>query len=40
MNGIPGTMQAALLQEFGTLTVAEVATPQPGPGEVLVRVRA
>ena len=40
MNGLPGTMQAALLREFGALAVAEVPTPQPGPGEVLVRVRA
>ena len=33
-------MRAALLREFGTLAVEEVATPQPGPGEVLVRVSA
>jgi L-iditol 2-dehydrogenase len=40
VNSIPDTMRAALLREFGTLTVAEVPTPRPGPGEVLVRVRA
>ncbi len=33
-------MQAALLREFGRLEVAEVPVPEPGPGEVLVRVRA
>ncbi len=33
-------MQAALLREFGSLVVAEVPVPQPGAGEVLVRVRA
>lgn len=33
-------MQAALLREFGSLEVAEVPVPEPGPGEVLVRVRA
>jgi L-iditol 2-dehydrogenase len=37
---IPATMRAALLRDFGTLAVEEVATPQPGPGEVLVRVSA
>src|SRR5215470_3984457 len=34
------TMRAALLRDFGALAVAEVPTPVPGPGEVLVRVRA
>ena len=34
------TMQAALLEDFGKLTVAAVPVPEPGPGEVLVRVRA
>ena len=33
-------MRAALLADFGKLTVAEVPAPEPGPGEVLVRVRA
>ncbi len=37
---IPATMRAALLRDFGTLAVEEVAIPQPGPGEVLVRVSA
>ena len=36
----PATMRAALLRDFGALTVAEVPTPVPGPGEALVRVRA
>jgi L-iditol 2-dehydrogenase len=40
MSGIPGVMRAALLRDFGALEVAEVPTPAPGPGEVLVRVRA
>jgi threonine dehydrogenase-like Zn-dependent dehydrogenase len=40
MSTIPGTMRAALLREFGRLAVDEVPTPEPGPGEVLVRVRA
>ena len=34
------TMRAAVLREFGQLTVGEVERPEPGPGEVLVRVRA
>ena len=33
-------MRAALLRDFGKLAVADVPTPQPGPGEVLVRVSA
>src|SRR5207245_4960265 len=33
-------MRAALLREFGRLEVAEVPVPEPGAGEVLVRVRA
>jgi threonine dehydrogenase-like Zn-dependent dehydrogenase len=40
MNAIPGVMRAALLRDFGALDVAEVPTPVPGHGEVLVRVRA
>src|SRR5215469_11894675 len=34
------TMQAALLREYGSLEVAEVPVPEPGVGEVLVRVGA
>jgi L-iditol 2-dehydrogenase len=34
------TMRAAMLAEFGQLTLAEVPVPEPGPGEVLCRVRA
>ncbi len=33
-------MRAALLREFGELTVAQVPVPEPAAGEVLVRVRA
>jgi threonine dehydrogenase-like Zn-dependent dehydrogenase len=33
-------MRAALLRDFGKLAVEDVPTPQPGPGEVLVRVTA
>ncbi|WP_181063106.1 hypothetical protein [Nocardia nova] len=36
-------MRAAVLREFGgpeALTVGDVDTPRPGPGEVLVGVRA
>src|SRR5262249_12213506 len=33
-------MKAALLREFGSLEVADVPRPEPGDGEVLVRVRA
>ena len=34
------TMRAAVLREFGHLDVEDVEVPVPGPGEVLVRVRA
>lgn len=40
VSEVPTTMQAALLAEFGRLEVAEVPTPEPGPGEVLCRVLA
>ncbi|MBV6458621.1 MAG: L-threonine 3-dehydrogenase [Fimbriimonadaceae bacterium] len=33
-------MQALVLMEPGTIAMQEVAVPQPGPGEVLVRVKA
>ena len=33
-------MLAAVLEDFGRLVLREVPTPQPGPQEVLVRVRA
>jgi L-iditol 2-dehydrogenase len=33
-------MKALVLKEYGRLAVDEVARPVPGPGEVLVRVRA
>jgi L-iditol 2-dehydrogenase len=37
---VPAKMDAALLREFGELTVQRVPVPQPGPGEVLCRVLA
>jgi L-iditol 2-dehydrogenase len=37
---LPTTMRAAVLREFGQLGVEDVEMPAPGPGEVLVRVRA
>ena len=38
---IPETMQAMLLEAAGgPLRLAEVALPRPGPGQVLVLVRA
>jgi L-iditol 2-dehydrogenase len=33
-------MDAALLRDFGELTLARVPVPEPGPGEVLCRVLA
>lgn len=34
-------MKAAVLREFGKpLTIEEKAVPEPGPGEVLVKVKA
>ena len=41
MNAVPRLMQAALAEAAGKpLRLAQVATPEPGPGEVLVRVAA
>ncbi len=37
---LPARMRAAVLREFGELTVQDVPVPVAGPGEVLVRVRA
>lgn len=37
---VPAEMQAAVLRDFGQLTLESVPTPEPGPGEVLVRVHA
>jgi L-iditol 2-dehydrogenase len=37
---VPDQMQAAVLREFGRLTLEQVPVPAPGLGEVLVRVRA
>jgi L-iditol 2-dehydrogenase len=37
---VPAVMRAAVLREFGKLGVEELPVPEPGPGEVLVRVRA
>lgn len=36
----PETMQGVRIGEGGTLSVATLPVPKPGPGEVLVRVRA
>src|SRR5215472_16136025 len=44
MTYLPTMMRAVQLKDYagkpGSLTVAEVPVPQPGPGEVLVRVAA
>jgi NADPH2:quinone reductase len=44
VSSIPPTMRAlvveALAPDFGGCAVREIPTPRPGPGEVLVRVRA
>ncbi len=40
MTAIPDTMAAALLSDFGHLDVDRIPVPEPGPGEVLVRVAA
>lgn len=34
------TMRAAVLRSWGNLVVEEIEVPEPGPGEVLVRVKA
>src|SRR5271165_6068593 len=34
------TMQALLLTEYRHLEIADMPTPSPGPGELLIRVRA
>ncbi|SFO68640.1 alcohol dehydrogenase, propanol-preferring [Bradyrhizobium sp. Ghvi] len=35
------TMKAAVVRQFGKpLVIEDVPVPQPGPGEVLVKVRA
>jgi threonine dehydrogenase-like Zn-dependent dehydrogenase len=33
-------MLAAILRDFNNLTLEEIPTPQPGPGEVLVRIKS
>lgn len=38
--GVPTTMRAGVLRDFDDLAVEEVPTPDLGPGEVLIRVRA
>ena len=37
---VPAEMDAAVLRDFGELTLARVPVPEPGPGEVLCRVLA
>lgn len=39
-NEPPGTMRALILEEPGTMSLQEIPIPQPGPGEVLIRVKA
>jgi NADPH:quinone reductase-like Zn-dependent oxidoreductase len=43
MNPIPATMKAAVARRYGkprVVQIEQVPTPSPGPGELLVRVRA
>src|SRR5215472_13342630 len=44
MPSVPATMRAVQLKDYagkpGSLTVAEIPVPRPGPGEVLVKVFA
>lgn len=35
---VPGQMQALRLRAFNEMEIAEVAVPEPGPGEVLLRI--
>jgi Alcohol dehydrogenase GroES-like domain len=38
---MPQTMKAAVVHEFGKpLTIEEVLVPQPGPGQILVKIAA
>ncbi|MBO0824385.1 MAG: alcohol dehydrogenase catalytic domain-containing protein [Actinobacteria bacterium] len=37
---VPDQMDAAVLRQFGELTIERMPVPQPGPGEVLCRVLA
>jgi len=38
---MPSTMKAAVVHAFGEpLRIEQVAVPQPGPGEILVKVEA
>jgi NADPH:quinone reductase-like Zn-dependent oxidoreductase len=43
MSGLPATMRAVVIHRHGgpeVLSYEEVARPEPGPGEALIRVRA
>ncbi|MCS7173019.1 MAG: alcohol dehydrogenase catalytic domain-containing protein [Armatimonadetes bacterium] len=40
MSPLPATMHAAVLRAPGEVEIRELPTPHPGPGEVVVRVRA
>jgi len=43
MSSLPPTMKAVLIERFGgpeVLAYCDVPTPQPGPGDVVVEVRA
>lgn len=38
---IPKSMQAVLVEAYsGSLTVSQIPTPKPGPGQVLIRMAA
>src|SRR3569833_497496 len=37
---VPGNMRAAVYRGSSTVSVDEVETPEPGPGEILIRVEA
>ena len=40
MSNIPPTMTVAMAHDFADIRLESMATPQPGPGEALVKVRA
>jgi D-arabinose 1-dehydrogenase-like Zn-dependent alcohol dehydrogenase len=40
MNAIPATMRAAVYHGPGDVRITAIPVPEPGPGEVLVKVGA
>lgn len=40
MTNLPETMRALILEKPGKLRLVDVSVPQPGPGEILLRVKA